>query len=313
MKKYTGKIIFFAFAIVFITVLVLQATQGQNNNAGTVRISLVVYGPAERWRMLEQGVAQACSELGIDRPVITPGGNTAKEQVSSIKREMSSGADAIILAPADSVQMESYTNELITKIPLITVENTAGNRATWITADNSKMGGDFAEELAKEYKNIAVIKSTVPKESVTQRTNAFVGRAEQDGAKVFVHEIESSEFAVTETISYLHRENVEAVVAMDNESLKLISENISAASSFKLFGFGSSEELINRLDTGIVDGICFQNEYSLGYLAMMKLAEKLGLNTQPAAFSENEIDYAIIRHENMFDKKYEGLLFPIIE
>ena len=55
--------------------------------------------------------------------------------------------------------------------------------------------------------------------------------------------------------------------------------------------------------------VCFQNEFSIGYLATLQLAAKLGKYQNKV---ENTIEYQIVNYENMYLPASERLQFPMI-
>ncbi|NLB91181.1 MAG: hypothetical protein GX786_08190 [Clostridiales bacterium] len=44
---------------------------------------------------------------------------------------------------------------------------------------------------------------------------------------------------------------------------------------------GNREKVIHALDRGVIQGLCFVNEFDAGYLSVVQMAEKLGKSLLP--------------------------------
>ncbi len=273
-----------------------------------VRIAVVLYGTsAERWGALDQGIAQACTELNIEKPVLTvratPAADAADEQRERILREVANGAAGLLVAAADSAAMQPELETLAQTVPLVMMETGAGESLPCVTADNLQMGRDLAARLAEEGTPVALLPGELSRDSVAARQAGFLQQAKELGLAVDVvpdggmlaHTLRSGKYGT--------------VVALDNETLENAAATVGGA-GVQLVGIGASDKVVHELDSGNVTEICYQNEFSIGYIAMMQLAEKMNLGGGDV---HSPVEYRIVRRETMYDPDTERLLFPIIQ
>lgn len=68
--------------------------------------------------------------------------------------------------------------------------------------------------------------------------------------------------------------------------------------------------MVAALDQGKIDKLVFQNEFNMGYLAIKMLLQEINgvqnKETEP-------IDFYCVTGKDLYDSKYEHLLFPIVE
>jgi len=278
-------------------------------------IAVVVYGGENsgRWKSLEQGIGQACSELGIEKPVLVlartddPG-----NQSRLLRREVENGAQGLLVAVGDN-SLSAYIDEISGNIPVVALESGGGD-VPCISADNALMGREMADRAAAHTGNIAVLAEGLSRSSISARFDAFMERMNELDRPVTVIAREGGGDDLKAFIASSlanNRLNLEALVVLDNETLEVAIDAAPASMvEVSLYGIGNSSKVVHALDQGIVDEILFQNEYAIGYIGTMTLAEKMGL-AGPA--EPMEIQYSFVRRENMYDPANERLLFPIIQ
>ena len=313
MKKYTGT---FVFIIAFLVFIGLVATMLQQDRLRPAKpqatIAVVVYGDnVDRWRSLDQGIRQACAELGIEKPILNrvPAGDAAR-QIDRLAREVSGGAKGLLVAAANSEGLSRYLEETNRTTPVVLIESGAGSQLPCVSGDDAAMARLLAENVAGLGGSVAVLKEGMARQNNSVRFNAFVQRMAELGAVVDVWSCNLS--SLSEYIaSTLAAKKPDILVALDNETLEIAVDAIPASMvDVQLCGVGASEKVVHALDVGGISALCYMNEYAMGYQATMQLAEKLGL-IQKA--DTRAIQYGIATRQTLYTPAIEHILFPITQ
>lgn len=140
------------------------------------------------WAVVEQGVKDACSDLGITDLTINgpPADSDVEKQIQILQDAISAKADAILLAPTDSTAMINPVNEAFSSgIPIIcidTILNSDTYNAALLT-DNKEAGRICGETLIKklqengvkedEHIQIAIQVSSMGSQTIADRVVGF--------------------------------------------------------------------------------------------------------------------------------------------
>lgn len=297
MKKHIPVMLFLlAFLLfgLFMGWLLLGNTGG--NRAPDMRISVIMYGGegSARWDTLEQGIRQACRELEIENPVVytAPAGDS-HAQIQLIEQEAGDGAAGLLIAPENSADILPLLDSLSADVPFVLLKSGAGSYS-FIGADDEGMARLLAQKLAEVPGTVTLLQGN------TQRSNLLIRQ------RVFLAEMESLGKRV-EISDRMPQEGI--AVALDTAALDA-AVNAERAEAVTLYGIGSKTSLVHALNQGLLQGIVYQNEYAIGYMAMMRLAVRLGL-AEP--LPGNEVQFLYVDRDTMFTPDAERLLFPIAQ
>lgn len=314
MKKHRGKIVFVLLCFGFVAALyaMLRADSVQTRPS-SAQISVVLYGQVERWRSLDQGISQACGELGLEKPIILPSTEGAQAQIEQLRREVANGADGLIVAATNSDELLEYLEAVSFSIPVIMVENGVGDALPCVTANNAQMARDLASSIAKDGGEMAILEANLNRASTRERYTAFLEAATALNITVRLLSPDESALGLEGFLTQSLLENPpEVLLALDNDAMEAAVLALTATSSpTRLYGFGNSDKVVHALDRGLVTEVCFQNEFSLGYLATITLAKQMDLQNTNALLPP--IEYRLVRRETMYEPDIERLLFPIIQ
>ncbi|MDR2655501.1 MAG: substrate-binding domain-containing protein [Oscillospiraceae bacterium] len=311
MKKYIRPVVFAAACLSFIIIMfLLTKSEEITNRPRNVQISVILSGSRERWRSLERGIYQACGELKIEKPFVAES-DELLSQTEQLNSEIAKGANGFIIFPEDSRETSEYLLQTGLNIPAVIID---GSENDSLPANNAEMAAALAESAAESGGKITLLTIGSRREDLRQRADAFSRRARELGAELstldigFDGDIRGEYLAV-----YFSKGQSETVVALDNDVLEVAAAALPGNSKISLYGFGNSDKVIYALDHGRIKEICFQNEFSLGYSAMIALAEKMGINTKEVPVgSGDSIAYRLISRENMYDLETERLIFPLM-
>ena len=105
------------------------------------------------------------------------------------------------------------------------------------------------------------------------------------------------------------------IIALDNDGTERMIDVIQAggdeSSDCALYGVGGSEKAVYYLDKGVIRTLVVPNEFKMGYQSMEAIANQL--QHQTGQLEDYQVDYLVINKDNMYDKKNQKLLFPIVQ
>lgn len=314
MKKRMGLIALFLGLAAFVVALVFLYREADRPvEKLPLSISVVLYGDdANRWHSLDQGIAQACSELNIERPIISySSADDAGRQAVLLRRELEAGADGLLVAATDDVAIGAFLSNWEPQPPLVMVESGGGDFPL-VSANDANMARMLADQCVADYDKIAVIYDGRARECVRLRQDAFIARMEAMGEEplLLVRSEGQEDFQSFLASTLAARQDViDCVVALDAVTLESAIDALPAAMvDVALCGIGGGSKVVNALDNGQVELLVFPNDYAVGYLAMMQLAQQLGVSKGAATA---EIEYRLITRENIYLPDVERLLFPL--
>lgn len=279
-----------------------------------VNISVVVYGSAAgKWTSFKQGADQAASDLdaAVNFVVLT-GTNDAEEQKEQMDREIENGAEGMVVAVTDSVGMSDYISQTATVLPVVLAESgISGNGSLPCVAANAyEMGKELARQVTEGTGGgvpIYILQTGENRNSQKERLAGF-----RDGCEEAGREIEQSLYPNRESMKRVLESGEElALAAISDLSLEMAVNVIGGSKkNLKVYGIGSSEQIVFALDQGLIEGIVFQNEFNMGYEAVDILAEKI---RRGGASEPMEIDFHQASGATLHEPENERLLYPIIQ
>ena len=316
---------FFAISILIVLVLIVAEFYYYSTYSAkeepAFNISLIVYGNnPDRWENLKQGAERAADGTTAEVNLITMSSESdAKEQIALINREVSNGADALMIAACDSKALEEYFKEIKIKIPVVFVQNGMEDQAEfpYISADNYAMGTELSNviiENEKSWIKAAIISDGMERKSVSDRFDGVYDSLSQYVDEVVVWERNENEKS-SQTMLFLQRElteeAVDVVIALDNSSMEALLDAASnLEKNIKIYGIANSDKAVYYLDNEEIKALIYQNEFSIGYLGVKEILNEKVYEKKSAA---NMVEYEIINKSNMYSEEYQKLLFPFVK
>lgn len=260
------------------------------------------------WSTARQGMEQAAADLNVELRFLFPGqSDSAREQALLLRREVESGASAILLFPADRDALAEEVREASARAALVTLETDMAEAEGYVGVDNGALG----EALARAALNGVSREGTVLLMESPVRDN---GVGDRQAAAEAVLASEAGEircFAGTadDLTEELSRGRVQAVVAFEASSLERAAEAAGrTADAPLLYGVGSTAAITAGLEQGRITSILAQNAFSTGYLAVQSAARLARRETaEPLA----PLPFFTVRRENMYEPESQKLLFPV--
>ncbi len=320
LKQYRRILIVAALLLVFLIVAISQIKLGSSKTETRKQISIIVYGDdSERWENLRQGAGAVCEEKNAGLTLLTMlSENDVSEQEEIIEREIESGTDALIIASCNSMEIRDYIINRRVSIPVVFVEEVESltEDITCITPDDYQMGYDLGEELVKNESDIvtvAVISEDTQKDSVALRKKGLLDAIQGKVGKTIVWSRNENE-SRSKKRQFIQRalvsEATDVIVTFDNETTDaLIDALANLNQQSKVYSISTSDKALYNLYSREIIALGYPNEYAMGYLAAMNALDR---SYAAKKYQDREIEYRIVRKENMYDEENQTLLFPFV-
>lgn len=309
--------------LIFIMLVTSQMNIKSPVKENRSKVSLIVYGDDnERWENLRQGAGLVCDDKDADLTLITTLLETdAAEQKEIIVREIEGGADALIIAACNSSEIKVYIDEIKPRIPVVFVESlnlsplSMGDSIA-VSPDDYKMGYELGEAVTANESDIvtvAIISENTVRDSVALREQGFKDAVEGKVGKVIEwkrserqHNAPTRMFIQKALVS----EATDVIVTFDNSTTDALLDALSNLNqTSKVYSIATSDKAVYNLYNKQIKALEYTNEFSMGYLAAMYALDGTYARRK---YSDEQIEYRIVRKENMYDEDNQRLLFPFV-
>lgn len=287
----------------------------------TIQISFIARGKkTESWSTIEQGIEQAANDLNVEiTPIYLSSENDASEQISLLNREVQNGADAVLIAPANSEDLRAPIEEAQKHVPVVAIESTVAGMETlpYIGCDNVSLGQALGEEiLASGGKGtkVAILQSSLSCSSVKERYQGVLEVLQQYGMELGFWEIPDDPTQAYETAkTLLQRQDVNKAVALDGATLEAVARaekelSPPGVTTVDIYGVGRTNQVVSYLEEKVITSIGVQNEFNIGYLGVEAAVDQIQGNEAESA----TINFAIVNSADMYSPENQRLLFPFV-
>lgn len=292
-----------------------------------LRVAVVPKGTThDFWKSVHAGAKRA--ERSLDNVQVTFTGpereDDRAQQVALVENLISSGYDAIVIAPLDDKALVPPVR-LATQsgIPVVVIDSgldaeVGADYVTFIATDNEKggrMAGEKMVELLGGEGRVLLLRYQEGSASTRLREQGFVGAIEQaEGVEL----IDPGRYAgATRATAQEAAENLLATyedidgVFCPNESstfgmlLALRSRGMAGDTAF--VGFDASEGLVDALEAGEIHALVVQNPIRMGELGVRAAVEYIrGMTPEPRV----DTGVMLVTPENMESPEARDLIAP---
>lgn len=254
--------------------------------------------------LTKQGISVAVDFQGPNKE------SDSLEQINFIKTEATTGIQGMVLAPQDSVQMVKPVEQVVAKgIPVLIIDSGLDkdaldknpNLIIKYVATNNYHGGQLAamrlldvmDKAGIKDRKIVLFRYAPGSESTEQRENGFHEAIDEaiknrkPGDPAIAWESENQYAGAT--VSDAEKTAGPLLDSLkDKDGVGIFAVNESAAAGmlnqiktlklrkkFKYVGFDSSDQLLNAVRDGDIDGLIVQDPYRMGYLAVWTMVQHL--------------------------------------
>lgn len=278
----------------------------------------------EFWQTARMGAEDACEELGMDMVFKAPENETQVDvQIQMMETAIAQKVDGILLAPLDSEKLNASIEKAVEQgIKVVTFDSdvTTSKRSSVIGTSNESAGAIAARnalQMVPDSATIAVVAHVKGSQTAEERKNGFLTQLKEEKEK----SITILEPVYCDGDAERSRQATKRLI-QDNPDLNLIyatneGSAVGAAQAVKelgkagrihVIGFDSSDEEIDYLKSGIIDGMLVQNPYNMGYLGIRNLY-KIMKGQSVDEVIDTGAHY--VNRENWEDEDVQWLLYPM--
>ncbi len=320
--------------LVIVSILALAAGCGKQSTTKSDRIIIAVIPKGtmhEFWKTVHAGAVKASKELDCD--IIWKGPikeDDRDAQIAVVEDFISKGVSGIVLAPLDDMALRApVANAARGGIPVVIFDSglQGSDFVSFVATDNYKGGrlaGEHVAKLLGDKGSVMMLRYNEGSNSTMQREKGFLDAiARHKGIKVAS---ENQYGGVTPESAYKASENLlarfkkpDGTLGIDgifcpNESttfgmLRALQDG-GYAGKVKFVGFDASQQLIDGMKKGHIDGLVLQNPMQMGYMAVKTTVQHL-----KGEKVEKQIDTGatLVTPENMDTPEMQELLHPDLD
>ena len=271
-----------------------------------------------RWVRFRAGLEKAADDYDVSLNYAVTGKFESPQEQMHLISGAASASDGLIVQLEESEGSEETVRDIArtTVLELIDIGETfsASEEGSYagIGTDSRAIGAslaetvknDMAESEGPEELRIGIISSNQRLAVSQERLSALTEALEVFGiTPVWIAESAQS------VKSY---ENVNTVIALDNTNLEQAGDILRTDQEprIRLYGIGCSDKTIYYLDRGLIAAMIVPDDFRMGYLAMTEVHNRL--NTPNIPMKDRQVSFEVITKDNLYSKKHESMLFPII-
>lgn len=315
MKNYALMMgLLFVSLILLFSIVLFPSTVGSDMPLLEVSV-LIRESDSTTWSNARQGMEQAASDFQVElRFLPLSEGNDLEQQQYTLAREISNGADGIIISPVESDTIAINIETISPNLPVVSLESPLGSSsvAPCISVDNYLLG----ETLALSILGDVPTGSTVLLVDSSPQSTGISARL--DSALTLLQGVDYTLYVCTPTDHQTLEERLSQQVALRNPDAILTFEPTALETCAALiqdqenapllYGTGSTDLILSHLEQGDITMVIAQNEFAMGYLAVETLVNAI-YSAPPSIITP--MDFFLVRQENMYDTDYQKLLFPV--
>jgi ribose transport system substrate-binding protein len=322
---------------------------GPATPAAKYRIAVIPKGLTnEFWQSIERGAKRAASDLtakGIPVEVLWDGPrkeSDLSEQNSIIDLKSAQGIQAMVLAPQNKDMIPQVEQVAHKGIKVVIIDSGLDKEklkekpdliVRYIATDNHHGGWLAGEHLLKvleqanvENPRLVLFRYQIGSESTDQREQGFLDYLEEAKKKGKAFRLVAQKDYAGATVETARAAAGPLLARLGGEIDGIFAPNESSAAGMltelrsvgrnkkiHLVGFDASEQLVQAMKEGDIDGLIVQDPYKMGYLGVWAAVQSLeGANVRgdgsPLSTGEN-----VVTKDNLNDDKTRGLFDAAIQ
>ncbi|MDA3940665.1 MAG: substrate-binding domain-containing protein [Spirochaetia bacterium] len=276
--------------------------------------------PMDFWDVVTQGIDEAAREFGVEVKITGP--RYEKEinrQINIMDAVIDERPPIIILAANDYKRLVGSVEKAdALGIPVVTMDSGIQSDipVSFIATDNIDAGNKAGDEMKRlillnSRKSIAIV-SHIKETATAIDREAGVREAllDENVIGTWFCDVEQ-EKAYLITLELLKDESLGGVVALNEVAALGVAraiDEMDAEGKVFVVGFDSAVRELSYLEEGIIKATVVQRPYNMGYITIKTAVDYLKGNKIETFIDTGSI---LITRENMFQREYQELLFPV--
>ena len=275
-----------------------KSADGGSSNEKRFKTAFVTNQIASFWNIAKVGCEDAAKEFDVECDVRMPAVATAVEQKRIVEDLLAGGVEAIAISPIDADNQGDLIDQWASKVPLITQDSDAPGtqRLMYIGMDNylaGRMCGELVKEALPDGGNVMLFIGRLEQDNAKRRRQGVIdvllGRDSMGEYDPTGGEIKGDKYTVIDTLTDQGDESVAKRKAEDaittypemDAMVGLFAYNPPAClaalksqgklNKIKVIGFDESDDTLQGIKDGTVQGTVVQNPYEYGFQSVKVL------------------------------------------
>ena len=282
---------------------------------------LIVKGTnVDFWKSVNEGAQAAASTYNCTVTMVGPAiEKNYSQQVGLMEGSIARRPNAIILAAADyNLLAEPVQKAYNAGIPVVMVDSDVNSPHTvaYVGTDNRQLGTMLAQQVCKNLKGVSgevgIVSFVKESDPALQREEGFRNAMRSvPGLTMLETEYGESDVAKTECLTadmVARHPNLVAVASLNAQASQGAAQALSklGRKDIQLFAIDCTPEEAMYMEEGVLKVALLQNPYQMGYYGVETAyrylkGEKVG---------KRNTDIYLVDLNNLFDDKYQQLIFP---
>jgi len=260
------------------------------------------------WFNTRLGMEQAAEELRVELRFLTlPQANDSRAQIRLLRREHAQGADALVVVPADSSQLMAALTEQNLGCPIVSMESQADWSSPFIAPDNAALGRELAMAALEDWRggSILLVNGCRSSTGLAIRAEAAQQALLQAGVRVQLETAEKE----GELRQLMEETDASGVIVFEpalTEQAAALKESLE--SEQLLYGVGVTTAAAAYLEKGTISAVAAWSDFVAGYLAVESAVQQV----KGSQYQVEPLSFFVVRGDEIYDPKYQKLLFPFM-
>ena len=275
----------------------------------------------EYWNVVNNGAKDAGAEIGYNIVLDAPATESdISDQIKMIDDAVSAKCKAIVISPINTNDLnDSIKKATDAGVTVVTIDSRCSlDNVVYIGTDN-RAAGNVAGREAKAYldgtKNVAIVALSEGSDVSDQRVDGFAEVIQTEEGVTIVETTYCNadrNTAKAQALELIEKyPDLELIYGVNQTSTLGICDAVAEkglADKIDVIGIDSSEEEIEFLGTGILDGAVIQNPYNMGYLGVRNAAKLIdGENVSLTV----DTGVTFVNKDNLNNDEIQLLLYPL--
>lgn len=287
---------------------ILPRLPSSNAESEPLAVSVVVRdADSSLWSNARLGMEQAAGELRAELRFLTMSqANDGEGQLQMLRWESEQGADALVVVPADPEGLAAALSAGEVGCPVVCMESEMWSAAPSVVPDNAALGRELAMAALEDWRGgpFLLMDGAPPGSGPAVRAEAARQALLQAGVPVRLQTV-GAEDSLRRLLEETDAAGVIVFEPAFTEQAAALKESLGL--SMPLYGVGATASIIACLERGTVAAAAVWSDFAVGYLAVKTAVSKAQGQDMPA----EELPFFVVRGEEIYDAKYQKLLFPV--
>lgn len=312
-----NKKLFVGFIVAVVMLLVAETyiyLNYSNLKKQEIKISVVLSGDnMDKWENLIAGAETAAidEECVVDF-ISSPLEHGTDGEIENINRQFEEGADYVLVASSDYETLRDYAIKRGYGNKLIFLKNGIyGQDNLDILTDDYQLGCEFGTYIIEEAKAKKLIMVTTVEDVNTNELRRGIEDTLKDSdIKLDYRLMSSTSGTLNQSMFNLGQSGIySGFITLDFDTMEAASKaKGKLKDSLLVYSIDNSKESVYFLDSNIINGLAFKDDYSIGFVAVKKV-----LGGKEEMKYETDNLYYIANKDSIHSEKMEKVLFPFVK